>query len=150
MDKGKGREPSHEGRIAADSKVTASAAIRVAISRDREEEHDIISELKESGIHAAAIDFGGEYISSISKLIERSVVAARREGLIGSTYTEEGAVAGAAREAITQLISKATGLNIGGKIGIVRFNNNVSVCTFFGIGLLHLDEVGIGLGHRAI
>lgn len=150
MDKGRDKEQTHMGRIAADSKITAAAAIRVAISQDRDEERQIIDMLAQDGVHAAAIDFGGEYISSIAKLIERSVVAARREGLIGSTYTEEGAVAGATREAITQLITKATGLNIGGKIGIVRFNNNVSVCTFFGIGLLHLDEVGIGLGHRAI
>lgn len=150
MDKGKKHEGSADLRLPADSKIAAAAAIQVAISRSREEEYQIISQLKEEGIHAVAIDFGGEYISSIGKLIERSVVAARREGLIDATYTEEGAVAGAAREAISQLISKATGLNIGGKIGIVRFKHNVSVCTFFGIGLLHLDEVGVGLGHRAI
>lgn len=143
-------EVNKERHRAADSKLAATAAIRIAITQDRDEERRIAAELAAGGIMATAVDFGGEYIASVSRLIERAVVAARREGLIGSTYTEEGAVAGAAHEAIAQLVSKATGLNIGGKIGIVRLNNNVSVCTYFGIGLLHLDEVAIGLGHRAI
>lgn len=134
----------------ADSKVAGTAAVRIAITQSRQEEAQVIEALKKDGILGTAVDFGGEYISSISRLIERAVVAARREGLIESVYTEEGAVAGAAHEAISQLIQKATGLNIGGKIGIVRLNNNVSVCTYFGIGLLHLDEVAIGLGHRAM
>lgn len=143
-------ETNRDRHKAADSKIAATAAIRMAITQSREEEHLVIDDLSTQGILATAVDFGGEYIASISRLIERAVVAARREGLIGSTYTEEGAVAGAAHEAIAQLVSKATGLNIGGKISIVRLNNNVSVCTYFGIGLLHLDEVAIGLGHRAM
>ena len=98
----------------------------------------------------AAVDFGGEFISSVSRIVERAVVAAKREGLISSTHAEEGAVAGAAREAVSQIISKAIGLNVGGKIGIARLDDHVSVCVFFGIGLLHLNEVAIGLGHRVI
>ena len=43
---------------------------------------------------------------------------------------------------------KALGLNVGRKIGIARRNDHVSVAIFVGIGLLHLDEVAIGLGHR--
>jgi hypothetical protein len=45
---------------------------------------------------------------------------------------------------------KALGLNVGGKIGIARYRNHVSVYIFFGIGLLHLNEVAIGLGHRVV
>jgi hypothetical protein len=45
---------------------------------------------------------------------------------------------------------KALGLNVGGKIGIARHQDHVSVAIFLGIGLLHLDEVSIGLGHRAV
>jgi hypothetical protein len=63
---------------------------------------------------------------------------------------EEGAVAGAAREAVGQVMNKALGMNVGGKIGIARTGENIVVAIFFGIGLLHLNEVGIGLGHRAI
>ena len=47
-------------------------------------------------------------------------------------------------------MTKAIGLNVGGKIGIARSGNNIAVAIFFGIGLLHLNEVAIGLGHRAI
>ena len=59
-------------------------------------------------------------------------------------------MAGATREALSQVMTKAIGLNVGGKIGIARSGNNIAVAIFFGIGLLHLNEVAIGLGHRAI
>ena len=61
-----------------------------------------------------------------------------------------GAVAGAAREAVSQIVNKAIGLNIGGKIAIARYGEHISVAIFFGIGLLHLNEMSIGLGHRVI
>lgn len=132
------------------SKLAASAAIKIALTADREEERQLINQDLALGIQAAAVDFGGEFISSVSKMVERAVVAAKREGLIGSTHAEEGAVAGAAREAISQIINKAIGLNVGGKIGIARLDDHIGVCVFFGIGLLHLNEVAIGLGHRVI
>jgi hypothetical protein len=134
----------------AGSKLAASAAIKIALTADREEERQLIQQDLALGIQAAAVDFGGEFISSVSKMVERAVVAAKREGLIGSTHAEEGAIAGAAREAISQIINKAIGLNVGGKIGIARLNDHIGVCVFFGIGLLHLNEVAIGLGHRVI
>lgn len=134
----------------AGSKAAAAAAIRIALTSDREEERQLIQRGLVSGIHAAAVDFGGEFISSVSKIVERAVVAAKREGLIGSMHAEEGAVAGAAREAVSQIINKAIGLNVGGKIGIARLDDHIGVCVFFGIGLLHLNEVAIGLGHRVI
>lgn len=132
------------------SKLAASAAIKIALTADREEERQMINFDLTLGIRAAAVDFGGEFISSVSKIIERAVVAAKREGLIGSTHAEEGAIAGATREAISQLINKAIGLNVGGKIGLARLDDHIGVCVFFGIGLLHLNEVAIGLGHRVI
>jgi HutP len=132
------------------SKVAASAAVRMALSTSREEEHDLKANYLADSIHVAAVDFGGEFITSVSKIIERTVVAAKREGIIGDTHSEEGALAGAAREAVSQITSKAIGLNVGGKIGIARLDDHISVCCFFGIGLLHLNEIAIGLGHRAI
>ncbi len=33
---------------------------------------------------------------------------------------------------------------------IARQDDHIAVCIFFGIGLLHLNEVAIGLGHRVI
>ncbi|MDO4541119.1 MAG: HutP family protein, partial [Syntrophomonadaceae bacterium] len=106
--------------------------------------------LADEGVRAVAVDYGGEFITAAGKIVERAVVAAKREGVIKDTHPDEGAVAGAAREALTQIMPKALGLNVGGKIGVARYQDHVAVAIFFGIGLLHLDEVAIGLGHRAV
>ncbi len=132
------------------SKVAATTAIRMALTQDREAERQLGRDSQITGIRAAAVDFGGEFISTISKMIERAVIAAKREGLIDSSHAEEGAVAGAAREAISQVMPKAIGLNVGGKIGIARYEDHIGVCVYFGIGLLHLNEIAIGLGHRVV
>lgn len=133
------------------SKMVATSAIKMALTDTRDEEAQLKKILLEQlGIKAVAVDYGGEFISSVGKIVERAVVAAKREGVIKDTHADEGAVAGAAREAITQIMPKALGLNVGGKIGIARHHDHVSVAIFMGIGLLHLDEVSIGLGHRAV
>lgn len=133
-----------------ESKVIASAAIRLALSADRESEKELKSILAAEGIKSTAVDYGGEFISSVQKVVERAVVAAKREGVIESTHQGEGGVAGAAREALSQIMPKAVGLNVGGKVGIARKGDHIAVAVFFAIGLLHLNEVAIGLGHRAI
>lgn len=124
--------------------------MRMAITETREEEARVKRELASQNIKAAAVDYGGEFASSVNRIVERAVVAAKREGVIRETHVDEGAVAGATREALSQLVTKAMGLNIGGKIGIARQGEHIAVAVFFGIGLLHLDEVAIGLGHRAL
>lgn len=132
------------------SKLVAKSAVKMALSEDRIEEEHLKHNLEKVGIHAAAVDYGGEFITSVKKIVERAVVAAKREGVIKETHTDEGAIAGATREALSQIVNKAIGLNVGGKIGIARKGDHISVAIFFGIGLLHLDEVAIGLGHRAV
>lgn len=133
------------------SKVVATSAIKMALSATRQEETELKkSLLEEFAVRAVAVDYGGEFINSVGKIVERAVVAAKREGVIKDAHAEEGAIAGAAREAIAQIMPKALGLNVGGKIGIARHKDHVSVAIFMGIGLLHLDEVAIGLGHRAV
>ncbi len=133
------------------SRTTARAAILICLTRSREEERALKAQLAEEDVRAAAVDYGGEFIPSIMKIVERAVVAAKREGVISSSaYHEEGSVAGATHEALIQVSTKATGLNVGGKIGIARSGNNVSVAVFFGIGLLHLNEMAVSVGHRAI
>lgn len=132
------------------SKDVAAAAVRLSVSPDRQQERALKNEFAQTGIQTAAVDFGGEFITSINKIIEHTVVAARREGVIGQAHSEEGAVAGAAREALSQIMNKAIGLNVGGKIAVARFGDHVGVAMYFGIGLLHLNEVAIGLGHRVI
>lgn len=132
------------------SKKIASVAIHMVLTESREEENHLKKKYAELGIATAAVDYGGEFITSVKKIVERAVVAAKREGVIKETHTEEGAVAGATREALSQIVAKAVGLNVGGKIGIARYKDHISVAIFFGIGLLHLDEVAVGLGHRAV
>ena len=121
------------------SKEIAIAAVKIALTADRHEEKQLQQEFLKTGIHTAAVDYGGEFINS-----------SKREGVICNSHSEEGAVAGATREAISQIMPKAIGLNVGGKIGIARHGDHVSVAIFFGIGLLHLNEVAIGLGHRVV
>ncbi len=128
----------------------ARAAITLALTTDREAERTERERLRAKDFRTAAVDFGGEFIPSINKIIERAVIAARREGVTDGSHLEEGSVAGAAREALSEIVNKAIGLNVGGKIGIARYGEHLSVAMFFRIGLLHLNEVAIGLGHRAI
>lgn len=132
------------------SKQVAAAAIKMALTADRDEERQMRNMLAEGGYRAAAVDFGGDFIPSIKKVIERAIVAATREGVISEAHLEQGALAGAAREAVAQIMNKALGMSVGGKIGIARHSDHVAVAVFFGIGMLHLNEVSIGLGHRAI
>ncbi|MFZ5597680.1 MAG: HutP family protein [Bacillota bacterium] len=132
------------------SRRVAKIALEMALSEDRDQERLLKEEYSRQGIKAAAVDYGGDFISSVNKITERAVVAAKREGVIRDVHAEEGAVAGASREALSQIMTKALGLNIGGKIGIARHKDHISVAVFFGVGLLHLDEVAVGLGHRAV
>ncbi|MBP1761875.1 MAG: hypothetical protein H6Q64_1417 [Firmicutes bacterium] len=133
------------------SKLVATAAIKMTLTLSRQEEGLLKKSLmEEMAIKAVAVDYGGEFITSAAKIVERAVVAAKREGVIKDSHADEGAVAGATREALAQIMPKALGLNVGGKIGIARHGDHISVAIFFGIGLLHLDEVAIGLGHRAV
>ena len=133
------------------SSDVARAAIRLAISANMEEERAEKSRLlAELGIRACGVDFCGDFLSSTIRIIERAIVAAKRENVILEQHNEVGGVAGATREALQQVSTKAMGLSVGGKIGIARYGTLLSVCVYFGVGLVHLNEVAIGLGHRAI
>ena len=132
------------------SKQVCKAAIKLALSESREEEMHLKEKYIKNGIKTVAIDFGGCFDSAVKKILERAVVASQREGLINDSHFEEGAVAGAAHEAMRQITEKSVGLNLGGKIGIARSDDHISVCVFFEIGLLNLNDNAIGLGHRAM
>ena len=132
------------------SKKIARTALRMALTETREEESQEKKKNAAQGIKTAAVDFGGEYLSSINKIVEHAIVAGNREGIIGDNHSEEGAIAGATREALSQIQNKTIGLNVGGKLGIARYQDHLSIAVFLGVGLLHLDEVAVGLAHRTI
>ncbi|MGE5582425.1 MAG: HutP family protein [Bacillota bacterium] len=136
--------------LEAGSREVAKAALSIAMTATREDEKAMKEELRSREIRAAAVDYGGESLPAMRIIVERAVVAAKRELLIRDCHPEEGAIAGATREAMSQILSKAIGLNIGGKVGIARKGDHISVAVFFSIGLIHLDEVAVGLSHRAI
>lgn len=133
-----------------DSRDVAKAAIQLAISSSRATEEQLIAKLKEKNIKGVAIDVGGNIIDAIHIVIERAILASRKNGLTQEYHVHDGAIAGAARDAIMQIAAKATGLSGGGKIGICTHKEHLSVCIFMSIGLLHLNEVLIGLGHRSM
>lgn len=132
------------------SRKVARVAIEMALTESREQEKEYKQIFAREGVRTAAVDYGGEFITAVNKIIERAVVAAKREGVIKEAHADEGAVAGATREALSQVMLKAIGFNVGGKIGVARKDDHISVAVFFGVGLIHLDEVAIGLGHRAV
>lgn len=126
------------------------AALRMAASETRQEEQEIRSVLQRRNIRAAAVDFGGEFMPSIKKIIERSVVAAQRQGLVADNHVGEGVVAGATHAALAQVTPIAVGLNVGGKIGLARHGEHLCVAVYFGVGVLNLNEVTAGLAHRTL
>ncbi|HEY8498896.1 MAG TPA: HutP family protein [Limnochordales bacterium] len=134
----------------SESREVAQAALWMAASRDYAEESRLKAELVRRGILAAAVDFGGPFDRVIPQIVERCVVAAKREGLILAQHPEEGAVAGAAHEAAMGLALKAMGFNVGGKAGLARRGEHVVVALFAAIGLGHLDDIAASLGHRAL
>jgi hypothetical protein len=134
----------------SESIIVARAALNLALSSDRTMEKKLKEKYLLEGLKTTAVDYGGEFLTSVQKVVERAVVAAKREEIIEQTHLAEGGVAGATREALSQIMPKAIGLNVGGKVGIARKNDHVVVAIFFAIGLLHLNEVGVGLGHRVI
>ncbi len=127
----------------------ARIATRMAIS-SREEEDELKLKYQDDGFLVTAVNVGGNINDSIHKILERALVASKRNGLIRDEHLHEGAIIGAARDALMQVQMRASGQNVGGKIGIARKGEHISICIFLSIGLLHLDEVVIGIGHRAI
>lgn len=136
--------------MSAASRRVARAAMTMALTADHPEEQERKQALRTDSIRATAVDFGGDFLSSLRRIVERAVVAAKREGVISPVHSEEGAVAGATHEALLQVGRKAMGLSVGGKIGVARQGDHVAVAVFFGVGLGHLDEVAVGLAHRAV
>ncbi|MDI7247005.1 MAG: HutP family protein [Bacillota bacterium] len=132
------------------SAAAARAAVQMAMSTSRDHERELKRAFTEAGIKTAAVDIGGPFVQSIARAVENILVAAKREGVIAPSHPHEGAVTGAAREALAQLMPRAAGFNVGGKVGVARCGEHLSVAVFLQVGLLHLDDVGLAVAHRAV
>lgn len=126
------------------------AALRIALTATRAEEMQVKEIMAKQGIRTTAVDFGGEFIPSVVKIIERAVVAAQRQGLVTETHVGAGAVAGATHAALEQVVGKATDFNVGGKIGLARCGEHLCVAIFMGVGVLNLNEMCVGMAHRSL
>ena len=126
------------------------AALRLAITESREAEQELRKQLHEQDIRSVAVDFGGQFVPSIPKIIEHAVVAAQRQRVVADNHIGEGAVIGATQEALEQLKRKAIGLNVGGKIGVARYREHLSVAIYAGVGILHLNEIAVAIAHRSL
>lgn len=131
------------------SKEIAKTAIKMALS-DRKEEEKLNREFAKLGIKTTAVDIGGKLPDTIPKIIEHTLVASKRKGVIQDCHVHDGAVAGAIREAISQVSVKTNGLSVGGKVGIARKGEHISTALFLSIGLLHLNEVVMAVSHRSV
>lgn len=77
-------------------------------------------------------------------------MAAQRQHVISDTHVGDGSVLGAMESAIEQVKLMTIGMNVGGKIGIARWKEHLCVAVFVGVGVLHFNEVTIGLAHRVL
>ena len=128
----------------------ARAAIRMALSENRSDENELREKLAKSGICAVAVNFGGKFLDIIPKIYESAIVAAQRQHVISDTHVGDGSVVGAMESAIEQIKLMAMGMNLGGKIGIARWKEHLCVAVFVEVGVLHFNEVTLGMAHRVL
>ena len=128
----------------------ARAAIRMALSENRSDENELREKLAKSGIRAVAVNFGGTFLDIIPKIYESAIVAAQRQHVISDTHVGDGSVVGAMESAIEQIKLMAMGMNLGGKIGIARWKEHLCVAVFVEVGVLHFNEVTLGMAHRVL
>ena len=74
----------------AGSRDVARAAIELSMTQSRDEEQRWRQTLRQQGVIGAAADFGGDFLTGIVRIVERAVVAAKREQVIGDSHLEEG------------------------------------------------------------
>lgn len=126
------------------------AALRMALTETRTEEYNLRDRLEKQGIHAVAVNFGGNFLDILPKIYESAIVAAQRQHVITDTHVGDGSVLGAMESCIEQLKLKLIGMNVGGKIGIARWNEHLCVAVYVGVGVLHFNEVAVSVAHRVI
>lgn len=128
----------------------ARAALRMSLTETRTDENALKERLAKDGIRAVAVNFGGKFLDILPKIFESAIVAAQRQKVISDTHVGDGSVVGAMESAIEQVKPMAIGMNVGGKIGIARWNEHLCVAVFVGVGVLHFNEVTVGMAHRVL
>ena len=126
------------------------AALRMSLTETRTAENELREKLAKEGIRAGAVNFGGKFLDILPKIFESAIVAAQRQHVISDTHVGDGSVVGAVESAIEQIKPMAIGMNVGGKIGIARWNEHLCVAIFIGVGVLHFNEVNVGMAHRVL
>ena len=129
---------------------TNHVTLRMALTENRKEEYALRDELKEQDIQAVAVNFGGRFLDILPKIYESAIVAAQRQKVISDTHVGDGSVLGAVESAMDQVKIKALGMNVGGKLGIARWKEHLCVAIYIGVGVLHFNEVAVGMAHRAL
>ena len=126
------------------------SALEIALTDSREAEKEMRKQLQAKGIRTAAIDFGGQFVQSIPKILEHAAIAAEREGVVSNSHVSKGAIVGATQQALEQIKAKCIGLNVGGKLGIARYEEHLSVAIYLGIGVIYLNEIAVSVAHRSL
>ena len=108
------------------------AALKIAVTASRDEENMVKQQLAGDSIRATAVDFGGEFISSIVKIVERAVVAAQRQGIVPDNHIGAGPVAGAASAALEQVTAGGFSPLFAGqrRIAEMKINPEILVLNF--------------------
>ena len=63
--------------VERESRIVARGALQIAQTFSRAEEAQQKALLAKEGVKAVGVDYGGEFTTSIGKIVERAVVAAR-------------------------------------------------------------------------
>jgi hypothetical protein len=108
-----GGDPYAESGVLG-SREIAAPPLKMRMSRSREERTQLKTQLAGKDILQPR-GLRGEFVPSIVRIYRRIVIAANAEALSTKGNLEEGGRGGRAREALTQVTTKALGMNVGGK-----------------------------------
>lgn len=128
----------------------ARFATNLVSTSSREKEMEYRKYLATFSVQSVAVDFGGKFERVVPQIIENVAVAAQRCGLIEDEHVSIGDIVGATHQVIMELTTRATGLNVGGKVAVARHKEHLCVALFAEIGLIHLNEVFINIAHRSV
>ncbi len=104
------------------------AAVRLAMTLDKEQERSVMEKIRELNYVAAVTQVGATAERLPIKMREAAVVAAIAHGVIKESGPAKVAVSNAIRDVLNQMDVVSPGLGGGYKLGIVRGEGRVVVC----------------------